>query len=92
MLERELEAEVEALLRLAGWRYYHTHDSRRSVAGFPDIVAIRGTRLLVLELKSESGKPTSEQYAWLEDFDRVGAQAYVVRPSNLDELAAIVAR
>lgn len=92
MLERELEADVEALLRLNGWRYYHTHDSRRSVAGFPDIVAIRGSSLLALELKREGAKPTPEQYQWLEDFDRVGARAYVVRPSNLDELAAIVAR
>lgn len=92
MLERELQARVELLLRMAGWLYYHTHDSRRSAPGFPDIVAIRGRRILALELKRDGQNPTDEQYRWLRAFDGAGASAYVVRPDNLDELAAIVAR
>jgi len=91
VLERELEADVEQLLRTAGWLVYHTHDSRRSAPGFPDIVALRGSRMLVLELKV-NGKPTEDQYRWLQAFDAAGAAAYVVRPKDLDELAAIVAR
>lgn len=90
--ERELESDCEALLRVNGWMLYHTFDSRRSVAGFPDLVAIRGTRLLVLELKTETGKVTDAQREWLEAFAATGAECYVVRPRNVDELAAIVAR
>jgi Holliday junction resolvase len=92
MRERELQAHVELLLRTTGWRYYHTYDSRRSVAGFPDLIALRGRRILVLELKREGQKATDEQLEWLKAFDLAGAAAYVVRPENLDELAAIVAR
>jgi excisionase family DNA binding protein len=33
--ERHLQAVLEEHLRLCGWRWYHTHNSQRSVAGFP---------------------------------------------------------
>lgn len=91
MSERKLQAHVEQLLRTAGWLVYHTYDSRRSAPGFPDIVALRGARILALELKVEGAKPSEAQYEWLKAWDRAGALAYVVRPRNLDELAAIVA-
>lgn len=91
MRERELQSQVELLLRMGGWLVYHTYDSRRSAPGFPDIVALRGSRILALELKVEGAKPSEAQYEWLRAWDRAGALAYVVRPGNLDELAAIVA-
>lgn len=89
--EKELQADVIALLKLTGWIVYHTFDSRRSAPGFPDLIAIRGRRLLALELKTASGKVTEDQYTWLKAFagvDRV--EAYVVRPENVDQLSAIV--
>lgn len=77
------------LLRHAGYMTYHVFDSRRTAVGFPDIVALKGRDLLVLELKTDKGKVTPEQYVWLRAFANVG-RSYVVRPRNLDELAAIV--
>lgn len=70
--EKALTDMVIAQARALGWLVYHTHDSRRSAPGFPDIVAIRGDVLLVAELKREKKfKITVEQRRWLAAFDRV---------------------
>ena len=76
--EREdvLAIKVEALLDLYGWRWYHTHDSRRSRPGFPDYVALRGPELLFIELKAERGRVKAQQREWL---DELGAFAHALR-------------
>src|SRR5437879_6321024 len=79
--------------RLRGWLVYHTHDSRRSEAGFPDIVAVhpRSRRLLFLECKSERGRTTDAQAAWLEALDAVREmEVFVLRPSQRDDVSAIL--
>ena len=88
--EREWQQTVEGLLTLYGWRWYHTHDSRRSVAGFPDIFATKGVRAIALELKSEAGKPTAAQSAWLDALEATGIWCHVVYPSGRRELEAML--
>ena len=53
--ERELLAAVIDLARLRRWLCYHTHDSRHSAAGFPDLLLVRGRRLMAAELKTARG-------------------------------------
>lgn len=69
MSEGELQANLEKLCFMRGLFYYHTHDSRRSPAGFPDTV-ILSTRLrvfiLLAELKSEKGRLKPDQKIWGE--------------------------
>jgi len=91
MTERELQRLVLEVLRREGWIAYHTFDSRRSEPGFPDVIAIRGDRLLALECKTERGRVTQAQRRWLEAFAEVrGAAAYIVRPAaDMDELAVL---
>jgi hypothetical protein len=63
---------------------YHTLDSRGSQPGFPDVLALKGPRLVVAELKSEHGKLTPEQARWLAAFravERVEAPACGARPT-----------
>ena len=83
MSERQLQ---DAVLRLAGllrWRCYHTHDSRRSHAGFPDLVLIRPPRCLFVELKSAKGRVRPEQEAWLCDLSGCeGVESALWRPSD----------
>src|SRR5689334_22388822 len=69
--EREFQREVIKRAALFGWRYYHTYNSRRSAAGFPDLVLARGDRLIFAELKTEKGNVSEDQQKWLESLGRV---------------------
>lgn len=91
--EKDLTKMVRSLLSTSGWLTVHFHDSRRQVQpgvfvgdnsakGFPDIVALRGKRLLVAELKSQTGKLRKEQPAWLDAFSEAGAEVYLWRPDH----------
>jgi hypothetical protein len=65
MTERQLQAAVIQLAELLGWMTYHTHDSRRSNPGYPDLTLVKDDRLLFVELKSATGRLTTEQTEWL---------------------------
>ncbi len=83
ILEKEFMQQVAQLAGLRGWRVYHTYDSRKSVAGFPDMLLIRGRQMLVFELKVGKRKTTPEQDDWLCAFRGVhGVGAYELRPTD----------
>lgn len=46
---------------------YHTHDSRNSQPGYPDVTLVhpRRQRLMLVELKRDGEYPTIEQRLWL---------------------------
>jgi hypothetical protein len=95
--ERTFQRQVVALARLCGYRLiYHTHDARRSPAGFPDLVLLRpgsedrAGHLVMLELKTEHGRPTVDQVEWLAGLATVpGITVRLARPSDWPELEAI---
>jgi hypothetical protein len=39
--EADFQATIVETARTLGWLIYHTHDSRRSSPGFPDLVLVR---------------------------------------------------
>ena len=88
--EKDLQQQVEQLLRLFCWRYYHTWNSRRSAQGFPDLIALRRERHLVAELKKEGGEPTPEQQNWLDEFEEVGFEVYIWRPADVEQAAKVL--
>ena len=55
-------------------------------AGFPDIVATRGARLVLCELKTATGRLRPEQRVWLDELDKTPAEVYLWRPKHWDEL------
>jgi hypothetical protein len=67
-----------------GWRVYHTHDSRKSEEGFPDLVLTRRTRLVFAELKSPTGKTTPAQDAWMDALRQTGQEVYLWRLADWD--------
>lgn len=69
--ERHLQEQIRQACALQGWLYYHTTDSRKSPAGFPDVCAVRGERLLFAELKRAGQHPTPAQQAWLDALAQV---------------------
>jgi hypothetical protein len=82
MTERQLQDAVIELAEMLKWLVYHTYDSRRSNPGFPDLVMVRGGRLLFVELKSAKGKLRPEQHVWLNALDTCGAEVYTWRPDD----------
>lgn len=70
LTEREFMAQVVAFAKLHGWLVYHTHDSRRCAAGFPDLVLVKGLRLIFAELKVGKNKTSPEQDTWLNALNR----------------------
>lgn len=81
--EAEFQQQVLDLAQLGGWSAYHTHDSRRSQAGWPDLVLCRPPELIFAELKSETGKVSPEQQQWVDDLNACGQEAVIWRPSDL---------
>lgn len=76
-------AQVIELSRLYQWKVYHTHDSRRSEAGYPDLTLVRGQRLIYCELKSARGRLTAAQREWLTALGAVpGVETYCWRPDD----------
>lgn len=64
--EAEWQRFVTDALDLAGWRWHHEVDSRKSPSGFPDIIAAHPDRgILFAELKTEKGRLRPEQASWL---------------------------
>jgi len=88
MPEGTLLAEVRALAKRYGWNgVYHTHDSRKSEPGFPDIVICNGHSLLLKELKTNTGKLTMDQQRWLSLLQHCNTiEAGVWRPRDLAQI------
>jgi hypothetical protein len=90
MSEAELLANVTEAAERFGWLWHHTSDSRRTHGrGFPDLVLLRLAQqvggvgeCLVVELKTEIGRTSTEQNVWLHHFERADIETYVWRPTD----------
>ena len=82
MSEAELEIHVRALVKDLGLLWYHTHDSRHSPRGFPDLVIV-GRGVIYRELKTTKGKVSDDQAEWLHALVMAEQDACVWRPADL---------
>jgi hypothetical protein len=96
--EREFQRDVLALAKANGWRRAHfapARVTRRGVEkyetpvrgdgrGFPDLILLRDGVMLVAELKTDTGRTTKEQEAWLRAFREAGIAASVWRPRDMN--------
>lgn len=90
-LESAFQAKVEQTAQLMGWLCYHTHDARRSNKGFPDLVLVR-ERVIYAELKAARGKLSADQVIWLESLSRAGAETYLWRPDDWEDIIHVLRR
>jgi len=91
------------LAKLRGWQVRHMHDSRRQIrpgvfvgdkdaAGLPDLLLWHERYGVVFaELKAEKGRLRAAQTLALYSLQRAGARVYVWRPSDLTEIARVLA-
>jgi hypothetical protein len=96
--EQACTSKIIAAARLAGWRCAHFRPARTEKgwrtaveghAGFPDLVLVRGRRLLFVELKRKPYKLTDAQLAWHTALLRTGAETLIVYvPEEMDAFIA----
>lgn len=84
LTERQLQDHVLAAARSLGWLAYHTHDSRRSQPGFPDLVLVHPVqrRMLWRELKTARGRLSAAQSVWIAALTAAGQDIAVWRPAD----------
>lgn len=84
MSEEQLQKAIVGAAQRAGWFVYHTYDSRRSTAGYPDLHLVHLTRGLSVfrELKTEKGRLTPDQIRWIQALTAAGVDAGVWRPAD----------
>jgi hypothetical protein len=93
--EKEWSTTVIEIARLNRWLIHHSRPAwvreGRMVtalsghAGLPDLIMVKPPRMVVVELKTETGVLSDEQRNWLQAFAEVpGCRAFVWRPSDLD--------
>jgi len=95
--EKTLQGLVEGYCLQKGLLFYHTYDSRRSVAGYPDLTILGAGGVMLAELKSETGKLSRSQKAWVDAAIASHTPVRIWRPAqrrdgtiraDIDEFAA----
>lgn len=89
--ERAFMQNVMELAKLYKWMVYHTHDSRRSQPGWPDLILVRGPRCIAAELKSAKGRLTAAQREWLTALSGIaGIETYCWRPDDWSTIVELL--
>jgi len=93
MTERAFQSAVVRVAREAGWDFrYHTHNSRRSPSGFPDLILCHrdpGQVCYAVECKTDTGACTKAQEAWLAALaGSTGVVSAVWRPQDWESIVA----
>ncbi|UQA93784.1 VRR-NUC domain-containing protein [Streptomyces halobius] len=94
MTEEQFRRHVRQLAALRGWALaYHTHNSRRSDAGWPDEVYghPKANRILFAELKTNTGRIRPAQRDWLRHLAACGLETALWRPRDLGLIVATLA-
>ena len=91
MTEAELRARVVELAHAHGWRVFSlpiakTRRPVKDAVGYPDLTMVRNKQCIWIELKTEEGTLSKEQFAWMRDLPLM----LVVRPSDLDSIATVL--
>ncbi|MEK2474118.1 VRR-NUC domain-containing protein [Streptomyces noursei] len=94
MTEEQFRRHVRKLASLRGWTLaYHTHNSQRSDAGWPDEVYghPKARRVIFAEFKSNTGRIRPAQRDWLKHLQACGFETALWRPADLDLIATVLA-
>ena len=105
--EEEFQQQVIDLAHYDGWKVAHFRKARIMVngketyrtpvqadgTGFPDLILVKGKRLIAAELKIKRGgriKMTAEQWDWLEALGRAGTEVYTWIPEDWEDIVEIL--
>ena len=93
---------VLELAKLCRWRTAHFRPGMTKAGnwvtavqgdgkGFPDLVLVRGSRIIFAELKRDGEAPTPEQEAWLKALRTADVETYILEPRDWSEIERILA-
>ena len=99
--ERDFQAVVIAIAKHHGWMVFHPlpaqngrgqwRTATQGDTGFPDLVLVHPKAgIIFAELKSAIGKLSDRQQRWINTIIEAGGEAYVWRPSDLEQIKAIL--
>lgn len=100
--ERAFQREVLRYAKQRGWKAFHASRAQYKGGqwltpyggdgkGFPDLLLLRGTRLVIAELKAQAGTLRKEQRDWLHAFQQLPcAEVYLWRPSDWHTILQIL--
>ena len=90
--EASWQAQVVAAAEVFDWYIYHNPDSRRSTAGFPDLVLIRPPRVLFMEWTRQTGRLSPIQREVIDQLEACpGVEVHVARPSDWEQVCSWLA-
>jgi len=102
LTEAQWQRQVTQLAELFGWTWAHFRPAMTSKgwrtpvsgpmgAGFPDLVLVRGGRLIFAELKRQAAVLSIDQQRVVTALSQVDEiSAYVWRPADLDAIVEIL--
>lgn len=103
MLEKDFQKQIIDLAHHYGWLIAHFRPAQNAKGrwrtpvgadgtGYPDLTLVHPTRGIIFwEVKSEKGKPSTQQTVWLDALS-VHVEARIVRPADWDYIQSRLAR
>lgn len=106
--EKELQQRITKLAKDFGWLTNHTYRAKlddgswrttTTAVGWPDLVLVHPQwgRLLVLEVKGPTGRPSPQQLEWIAAFQSVASwspqvHSFVVGPADWPNVMRLITR
>jgi VRR-NUC domain len=98
--EDDFQKAVTDALTLFGWRWVHFRPARTlrgwrtalsGSPGYPDLTAVRGDRVIFIELKAQRGELRDEQREWFSALGATGCvEVHCWRPSDWAEIEELI--
>ena len=98
--ESGFQKAVIDLAHLRGWICHHARPAQTNKgwrtpiqgdAGFPDLVMARGSRVVVAELKSDTGRVSPHQAEWLARLSHALTDVHVWSPKDFEAIKEVLA-
>jgi len=86
--EKDIKKQVKEYLNLDGWFNFHILQGLGSFLGIPDRIAIKGGRVLFLEIKKPGGKLSPGQIIFRDMILSHGGEYYMI--DDLDRLIEVL--
>lgn len=95
--EEEFMKQVMELAKKTGWRRCHFRPAMAASGrwltagqgdwkGFPDLIMVRGKKLIFVELKTNEGELSDKQIDWMADLFLAGADCRLWSPMCWEEI------